>query len=107
MRQILNWMDPAVVPVFVEDPTGFAVQYNDDGKKVFCSLINTSYDISEELLITFQDKDLDLANGNYLDKDGTLRPLSTIGEFLPETNQWKLRINLSVFHYFAMQINKK
>ncbi len=107
MRQILNWMDPAVVPVFVEDPSGFAVQYNDDGKKVFCSLINTSYDISEELLITFQDKDLDLANANYLDKDGTLQPLSAIGDFLPETNQWKLRINLSVFHYFAMQINKK
>lgn len=107
MRQILNWMDPAVVPVFVEEPSGFAVQYNDDGKQVFCSFINTSYDISEELLVTFGDTALDLANAQYLGDDGVLRPLSDIGDFLPETNQWKIRINLNVFHYFALQINKK
>lgn len=107
MRQILNWMDPASVPVFVEDPKCFAAQYFDNGKQVFCGFANTSYDVAEEITVSFADSALDLANACYLDRDGSLKPLSEIGEYLPDTRQWKIRRNLSVFHYFALQIPKK
>ena len=106
MRNILNWMDPAAIPAFVEDPTCFAVQYFDNGKHALVGFTNISYDIAHELTVSFADKDLDMANGKYLREDGKLRPLTEIAVKL-EDGKWKITKDLSVFHYFAIQIPKK
>ena len=107
--QLLNLvraMDPMTVPAFVDDPTCFAVQYFDNGKQVFVGLANLSYDIAEELTITFADPGLDVENGKYLREDGELRPLAEIAEELTP-GKWKLSKQLAIFHFFALQIPKK
>jgi hypothetical protein len=44
-----------------------------------------------------------VANGRYLNEDGKLMPLSDIAEKIaPKT--WKIRKNLPIFHFFALQI---
>ena len=106
MRNILNWMDPMAIPAFVEDPTCFAVQYFDNGKDVLIGLTNTSYDIAHELTISFTDKALDPENGKYLREDGELRPFTEIAVKLDD-GKWKITKDLSIFHYFAIQIPKK
>lgn len=103
---LVRAMDPMAVPAVVEDPTCFAVQYFDNGKNVFVGLSNLSFDIAEEITIAFADPELDIANGKYLREDGELRPLAEIAkEAAP--GKWKIAKQLSIFHFFALQIPKK
>ena len=106
MRNILTSMDPSSVPAFVEEPSCFAVQYFDDNQNVLVGLANTSYDVADEIIITFSDSNLDLANAKYLREDGNLCPLSEISEIL-DNGKVKITKTLSIFHYFALLIPKK
>ena len=99
-------MDPMAVPAVVENPTCFAVQYFDNGKHAFVGLANLSFDIAEEVTIVFADPELDVANGKYLREDGELRPLSEISKELAP-GKWEITKQLSIFHFFALQIPKK
>ena len=106
LRNILNRMDPMAVPVFVETPACFAAQYYDDGEKIFTGIVNTSYDEAHEITLTFSDPRLDAENGIYLNEDGTFHPFTEIAEKVAE-NQWKIKKDLPIFHFFAMQFPKK
>jgi hypothetical protein len=106
MRNILNWMDKASVPAFVEEPSCFAVQYFDDNKNVLVGLANTSYDVASEVIISFTDENLDLANAKYLREDGELCLLKDIALIIDD-NKIKITKTLSIFHYFALYIPKK
>ena len=106
LRNILNWMDPRALPVYVEDPSCFYVQYFDDGSTVFTGLCNISYDVAEEAVLVFSDPDLDVERGVYLKEDGTLQPLTDIIEKV-DAQKWKIRKQFTIFHYTALQIPKK
>ena len=106
MRNVIRWMDPMALPVSVEDPAWFAVQYFDDGKNVLVGLTNTSYDVARELTVFFADPCLDTANGKYLREDGVLRPLAEISEAV-SGGRWKIVKDLPIFHYFVMLFPKK
>ena len=106
MRNILNWMDPMSVPVFVEKPACFAAQYFDNGKHATIGFVNFSYDTTSEMTVTFTDPSLDVENGIYLNEDGQFLPLKNILERIDE-KQWKIKKFFSVFHYFAIQIPKR
>ncbi len=105
-RNILRRMSPASMPLTVLDPSCFAVQYFDDGSTVFAAVVNTSYDIAHEIIVEFTDSSADISNGQYLNEDGTLKPFTEIAEPL-ETLRWKIKKDLSIFHYFAMIFPKK
>lgn len=106
MRNIIQDMSINAIPAFIEEPSCFALQYFDDDKKIFAGITNTSYDIAHKIIITFNDEKADVANGQYLNEDGNLMPLSSIAEQIAP-KQWKITKDLAVFHYFALQIPKK
>ena len=106
LQNLFRTLAPMTVPVTVTDPTCFMVQYFDDNKHAFVSFINPSYDVAEEITVTFADPDLDIANGVYIREDGEIRPLSEIAEQVGE-NQWKFRRFIPIFRIFAVQIPKK
>lgn len=106
MRNIIEKMNISAVPAFIENPTCFALQYFDDGKNIFIGIANTSYDIADELIITFNDTNANIAEGKYLDESGELLPLCSIAEKIND-KQWKINKQLSIFHFFALQIPKK
>ena len=106
MRNVIRWMDPKVLPISVEDPAWFAVQYFDDGKTILAGLTNTSYDVARELTVSFADPDLDWEKGEYLREDGVLRPLAEISEAV-SGGKWKIVKELPIFHYFVMRFPKK
>ena len=105
LRNILNAMDPMSVPVFVEDPTCFTVQYFDDGNTVFTGIVNTSFDAAQEITVTFADPELNVEKGSYLAEDGTFKPLSDIVKKIND-RQWKITHKFPVFHFFAITISK-
>ena len=63
-------------------------------------------DVADEIIISFSDSNLDLANAKYLREDGNLCPLSEISEIL-DNGKVKITKTLSIFHYFALLIPKK
>jgi hypothetical protein len=103
MKNLLREMDPSVLPAVVEDPSCFAVQYFENRTHAFVGISNISYDVAQEITISFENAALDVENGCYLNEDGTLLPLSGIMEALGG-NKWKIRKTLSIFHFFALQI---
>lgn len=106
MRNIIEYMSIKAVPAFIENPTCFALQYFDDDENIFVGIANTSYDVADEIVITFNDANADIANGKYLNEDGKLLPLANIAEQINE-KQWKITKQLPIFHFFALQIPKK
>ena len=106
MRNIIERMNMSALPAFIEEPSCFALQYFDDGSKIFVGMTNTSYDIADEIVITFNDDTADVANGKYLAENGELLPLSDIAEKVGN-RQWKIKKSLAIFHFFALQIPKK
>lgn len=105
MRNIIEKMNMSALPAFIEEPSCFALQYFDDGSKIFVGMTNTSYDIADEIVITFNDDTADVANGKYLAENGELLPLSDIAEKVGN-RQWKIKKSLAIFHFFALQIPK-
>ena len=95
----------SALPAFIEEPSCFALQYFDDGSKIFVGMTNTSYDIADEIVITFNDDSADVANGKYLAENGDLLPLAEITEKVGD-KQWKIKKSLAIFHFFALQIPK-
>lgn len=92
MRNILTFMDPSTVPLFVEKPSCFAVQYFDDGRNALAVITNLSYDSADEITVTLEDASLDPEKGTYLGTDGVSVPLAEIiaaegGKQCPEKNR--------------------
>ena len=106
MRNIIEYMDMSAIPLFVENPSCFAVQYFDNGQNILAGMTNISYDIAHEITVVFNDSRADVANAKYLNEDGQMLPLSNIAEKIAE-NKWKIRKDLAIFHYFAIQIPRK
>ncbi len=106
MRNIIESMSIKAIPAFIENPSCFALQYFNDGSKIFVGIANTSYDIADEIIITFNEPDADVANGKYLNEDGQLLPLADIAEKISD-KQWKITKQLPIFHFFALQIPVK
>ena len=103
MRNIIENMNISALPAFIEEPSCFALQYFNNGENIFVGIANTSYDVANEINITFNDDKADVANGRYLNEDGKLLPLSDIAEKIAP-KKWKIRKNLPIFHFFALQI---
>jgi hypothetical protein len=76
LRQILRWMAPETMPVFVEAPTDFAVQCWDDGNRLVACITNLSYDSADALTIEINADGLAPDAAQYLDDDGECRTLS-------------------------------
>lgn len=106
MRNIIEYMNIKAIPAFIENPTCFALQYFNNGRNIFVGIANTSYDIADELIITFNEPDADIANGRYLNEDGKLLPLADIAEKIND-KQWKIKKSLAIFHFFALSIPVK
>ena len=106
MRNLLNEMDPAAIPAFIENPACFAIQYFENETSAFVGISNISYDVAEEITISFRNPALDVEHGSYLNEDGSLLPLSDIMVNLGG-NKWKIRKQLTIFHFFALQIPLK
>jgi len=79
LRNVIRWMNAAVLPVFVENPTDFLVQAWDDGAVLTACLTNLSFDRCRQLAVAFSHaKHLPAENATYVDDDGAIRSLDVI-----------------------------
>ncbi len=98
-RKLIEWMNPRSLPVFVEDPSDFAVQCWDDGRKMICCLTNLSYDDAGHIIIKFNTVAMALADASFINDDGNVEPLSLLAEDLSSAGETRWRIKRT-FHIF-------
>jgi hypothetical protein len=105
-RRIFEWMNLGSLPVFVEDPSDFAVQCWDDGKRMTICITNLSYDDANEIVINFNAKLLSRKKASFLDNDGKLVPLGVALEDISTSKRtmWRIKKQFHIFTPFIILI---
>lgn len=109
LRRVFDWMNPLAVPVFVEEPSDFAVQCWDDGERLTCCLTNLSYDVAEHVAVRFADSCLSAGAALFLDEEGRMSPLAPLIEedsSHPNGKRWKIRKHFHIFDPFMITVKK-
>jgi len=105
-RHVFEWMNPESVPVFVEDPSDFAVQCWNDGNRMTCCLTNLSYDDVGYIIIKFNNVAMAVADASFIADDGNVEPLSLLAEDLSSEGEtrWRIRKPFHIFTPFIIMI---
>jgi hypothetical protein len=107
LRKIIEWMNPAVLPVFVEDPTDIFVQCWDDGEVLTVGLTNASYDSCSELTVTFEHPGkLCSQEATFIADDGTTQKIDLASTGSDEQGRpvWTIHHECHAFRPLLMRI---
>jgi hypothetical protein len=108
LKAIVDWMNPGVPPVWVEEPSLIAVQTWDDGRRLTVCLVNTSYDTAESLTVLMPG-DLSPENASTINPKG--RPVA-LGKRITRSAleggkaRWTIRATLAAFDPFLLIVNR-
>ena len=108
LKAILDWMNPDVLPLWVEEPSLIAVQTWDNGKHLTACLINASFDPAESLTILLPG-DLSPEKACTINPRGRKTSLSgriTRTAMEGGKARWTLRVQLSAFDPFLLMLER-
>ena len=105
-RKVIEWMNPFVLPVFVENPTDFLVQCWDDEKMLTVCLTNLSYDSCDDLRLSFVHRKVpDPAGAVFIDDTGELKPLRVVPVVSDDGNHiWDIKHTCYAFKPLIIRI---
>ena len=108
MRQILAWMAPESMPVFVESPKDFAVQCWDDGNRLLACITNLSYDNTDEITVEINVAGLTPAAVRYMDDDGASQSLTEYIEDVSTDAQmlWRIQRPMPLLRSLVMIVER-
>lgn len=102
-KRVFDWMNAGAIPLIVEDPSIFAVQVWDDGRRLTACLTNMSYDIAESITVRFGGQKIVASTAMYLDDSGNLVPLE-IRQGSKEKNYWEIHRTIQTFRPLILAV---
>ena len=107
LRKIVEWMNPKVLPVFVEKPTDFLVQSWDDGEMLTLCLTNLSYDTCEHIKVVLAHKAiLQYEKAKFVNDNGAIKVLKVSSVQIENDNRqvWDIEHSCSAFRPLIIRI---